>query len=154
MSSLDVDLDRKLAYDKEKGQLITTDGSGSRLVLAMPMEAFFGLVDHLFELFMSGASVILEGAGEGAGKAAVQNIMSRKDIEYGLRKTLSRGSRWGHGRYELLELDFPRNYSRLRVYNCVFARESDPECRSMWYLRGYLRGCFSTFFRNPEIICN
>lgn len=69
MSKLDLGLERSLVFNSENGRLVASDRGGEQDVLAMPMEAFFGLVDDLFEMFQSGASVILEKAGRGAGMA-------------------------------------------------------------------------------------
>lgn len=154
MSKLDLGLERSLVFDSEKGRLVASDRGGEQDVLAMPMEAFFGLVDDLFEMFQSGASVILEKAGRGAGKASVKHVLTQEDSAIAVRDLFNRASRWGHGRYEMVKFDQASHRVTLRLRECVFARESDKECRSMWYLRGYLRGYFSAFFRDEAVVCN
>ncbi|MCL5068517.1 MAG: hypothetical protein M1368_09235 [Thaumarchaeota archaeon] len=153
MSKLDLGVERALVFDDKRGRLVASDKSGDHDVLAMPMEAFFGLVDDLFVMFQSGASVILEKAGAGAGKASVKHVLSQEESSKAVRELFSRASRWGLGRYEMVKFDPDSHYAKLRLHQCVFARESDKECRSMWYLRGYLRGYFSTFFRDEGVIC-
>ena len=151
-SKLDLGLQRVLVFDSQRGRLVASDGGGEHDVLAIPMEAFFGFVDNLFEMFQSGASVILEKAGEGAGRASAKHVLTQESAKM-VCDVFNRASRWGHGRYEMIKFDQAAHHVRLRLHECVFARESDKEQMSMWYLRGYLRGYFTAFFRDDSIAC-
>lgn len=152
MSKLDLGLQRALVFDSQRGRLVASDRVGEQDVLAMPMEAFFGFVDDLFAMFQSGASVILEKAGEGAGKASAKHVLTQESAKM-VCDVFNRASRWGHGRYEMIKFDQAAHHVRLRLHECVFARKSDKEQRSMWYLRGYLAGYFAAFFRDDSIVC-
>src|SRR5271157_4669810 len=100
MDPLDLGLNRSLTLDKRKGWLIARDQSGEYPVIAVPMEAFFGFVNELYSTFSSGASVILERVGEGAGIATARYAASLEDPSEPVRAIFNESSRWGYGRYE------------------------------------------------------
>jgi len=43
-------------------------------------------------------------------------------------------------------------YVRFRLENCAFARENDPEERTMYWIRGFFKGFFSEIF-GVEVEC-
>ncbi len=152
-SMIDLGHDRALTFDMKKGRLSVRNQAGEFPVFAMTADTFFGFVDELDKTFESGASLILEKAGEGAGLASARRAKSWQDPEKAINGIFNRASMWGHGKYELVSFDFRAKYARLRVHDCFFARESDSDGRSMWYIRGYFKGYFSSMFGDESIVC-
>lgn len=151
--SLDIGANRLLLYDGEHGKLALKQDALEYAALIIPLDAYFAMVDEMFACFGSASSIFLEKAGEAAGKTIAERNLNTQDMEYAVKVILNRPSGWGHGRYELVKFDLEKKKATVRVHNCFFARQSDKESRSMWYLRGLLKGYFSEIFDDDEMKC-
>lgn len=151
--SLDIGANRALLYDGRHGKLALKQDALEYPALIIPVDAYFAMVDEMFACFGSASSILLEKAGEAAGRIIAERNLNTKGIEYAVKVILNRPSAWGHGRYELVKFDLKKKKATVRVHDCLFARQSDKESRSMWYLRGLLKGYSSEIFDDDEIKC-
>jgi predicted hydrocarbon binding protein len=151
--SLDIGINRSLRYDCENGKLALKDHSLEYPALIIPLDAYFAMVDEMFACFGSASSILLEKAGEAAGRTIAERNLTAEGVDYSVKVLMNKPSGLGHGRYELARFDPEKKNATVRVHNCLFARQSDKESRSMWYLRGLLKGYFAEIFDDDEVKC-
>lgn len=152
--TLNFDSNRYLGFDKESGRLFISDDDGEYDVFIVSVITFFGIVEEFVSIFGSGATAILQKAGEGAGRRSAKHLLLSDDKVRTVKSLFNSISRWGFGRYELVELDEEKPYVLFKLHNCVFAKPTDAPHNehSMQYIQGFYYGYFSEFFKK-DIRC-
>jgi hypothetical protein len=139
-----------LMFDEEKGRFIITYGNkNSNDCFLMPIEAWYGLTEELFQMFGASYWLILQKAGEGAGRISArsfQDLDSEKIVE-AIKIGFNGISRWGFGRYKLKELDIQNKHVVFELYDSIFDSTTNNEYKrfveEQHFLVGFYKGLFS-----------
>ena len=145
---------RTLIFDRNAGRFVVSDKNGESSAFLIATESFTGLIEELRKIFGTAAPVILQKAGYGAGKMSAKHTILSNDIPNAVKTIFNSVSRWGFGRYELVEFDPENKYVRFKLHDCVFSISRDVHgySDSMNYLTGFYSGYFSALFKR-EVYC-
>ena len=105
-----------IRFDKDTGNYTLTNKSVFHDVIIMSVPAFLKLSDELFSIFGSAGENILQIIGEAAGGESAKRISHVENIERDIRIIFNSISKWGFGKYELVELD-PDGYMKFKLHN-------------------------------------
>jgi len=143
-----------LVFDEEKGRFtVTYDNKNCNDCFLMPIEAWCGLTEELFQMFGASYWLILQKAGEGAGRISArsfQNVDTGKIAE-AIKIGFNGISRWGFGRYKLKELDIQNKHVVFELHDSIFeCCANDNEYKrfveEQHFLVGFYTGLFSALF--------
>ena len=98
--------DSNLRFDRKLGNYILTNKRVFHDVIIISVPSFLKLESELFKMFGSSAPTILQIVGEAAGGESAKRITNVDDIKEDIKTVFNGVSKWGFGRYELVDFKF------------------------------------------------
>lgn len=147
------ELDRiNITVDKKLGRIISSYSDRSDECILLTISAFYELVIELYKMFGDDYWLIMQKAGEGAGRISAKSFptIEHEKIEP-IRSAFNDVSRWGFGRYELKEIDIKNGIVIFELHDSVFEygvnhKEYLKLANEQHFLIGFYKGLFSTLF--------
>lgn len=147
-----------ITFDKKSGRIISSysDRKSTECFL-MPIESYYGLAEELYKMFGDDYWLILQKAGEGAGRTAAKSFPKKDPVK--LTKAIKIGfngsSQWGFGLYELKELDIQNGRVVFELHNSIFEYDAESNKKfveEQHFLIGFYKGFYSVIF-DEEVYC-
>jgi hypothetical protein len=147
-----------LVFDEESGRITAVYDNDNKIgddCFLMPIEAYYGLTDELFRIFGTDSWLILQKAGEGAGRVSAKSFQNTdlNEIATAIRIGFNGFSRWGFGMYKLKELDIKNKHMVFELHRPIFEYHGDNSqykkfVEEQHFLLGFYTGFFSSLFGN------
>lgn len=109
--------DAYVTFNKDLGNYIITNKRVFHEAIIFSTPSFLTLQKELYGMFGEAASKILELTGESAGSEAGKRIVHVTNLEEDIKKIYNGVSKWGFGRYELVELDLSKIHLQFNLHN-------------------------------------
>lgn len=152
--------DSNLRFDRNLGNYTLTNKRVFHDAIIISVPSFLKLESELFKMFGSSAPTILQIVGEAAGGESAKRITNVDDIKEDIKTVFNGVSKWGFGRYELVDFKFEDGYIKFKLYNnpLIFhgmkpISHEQPEIKNHHFLIGFYNGYFGMLF-NKMIVCN
>lgn len=150
--------DAHLSFD-ESGHFVLTNKTIFHDVIVISVPAFLKLESEMFRLFGSAAENILQITGEAAGAESGKRITHIKDLEDDIKSNFNSVSKWGFGRYKLIDLNLAECYLKFNLYENSLASheeiinsEAQKIVPNHHFLIGFYKGYFAMVL-NEQVIC-
>jgi len=145
-----------LLFDEESGRITTTyDNKVYDDCFLLPVEAYYGLMEELFQMFGADYWLILQKAGEGAGRVSARSFQNTDadKIAEAIKNGFNGKSRWGFGLYKLKELDIQKKHVMFELHDSALEYNGNNSrykrfVEEQHFLVGFYIGLFSTLFNN------
>ena len=150
-----------MTFDEDLGHYVLTNEHVFHEVIMISVPAFVKLERALFRLFGSNAESLMQISGEAAGSDSARGLVRVGHVEEDLRSVFNSVSKWGFGKYELMDLDVVTGYLKFKLHNNPLAALVDTESvdstdtvkiDSHHFLIGFYKGYFGVLF-NGRVIC-
>ena len=152
--------DSYIRFDKDTGNYTLTNKSVFHDVIIISVPAFLKLENELTTIFGAAGENILQIIGEAAGGESAKRISYVGNTEEDVRIIFNSVSKWGFGKYELVELD-PDGYVKFKLHNNPLFVSQDKSNLGLtaqtktcnhYFLIGFYKGYFSMIF-NGTTLC-
>lgn len=152
--------DSYIRFNKDTGHYILTNKSVFHDVIIISVPAFLKLENELTSIFGAAGENILQIIGEAAGGESAKRIAHVENIEADVRTIFNSVSKWGFGKYELVELE-PDGYMKFKLHNNPLFVSQDKsnlgltaqtKISNHYFLIGFYKGYFSMIF-NGTTVC-
>lgn len=152
--------DSYIRFDKDTGHYTLTNKSVFHDVIIISVPAFLKLENELNAIFGAAGENILQIIGEAAGGESAKRLAHVENTEEDVRTVFNSVSKWGFGKYELVELD-PDGYVKFKLHNNpLFISQDKPnlgltaqtKINNHNFLIGFYNGYFSMIF-NGTTLC-
>ncbi len=150
-----------MTFDKDLGHYVLTNEQVFHEVIMISVPAFVKLERALFRLFGSNAESLMQISGEAAGSDSARGLIRLGHVEEDLRTVFNSVSKWGFGKYELMDLDVVTGYLKFKLHNNPLAARVDTESIDStdtvkidghYFLIGFYKGYFGVLF-NSRVLC-
>jgi predicted hydrocarbon binding protein len=145
-----------LSFDNDLGHYVLVNEQDFHDVIILSVPSFLRLERELFRLFGAAAPSLLQIAGEAAGGQSAKRLSRVENMEDDIRSAFNSVSRWGFGRYELIDLNLARGYIKFKLHNNPLAIPCDEGSSGLIdqaaisshnFLIGFYKGYFHTLFK-------
>lgn len=152
--------DSYIRFDKDTGHYTLTNKSVFHDVIIISVPSFLKLENELNTVFGAAGENLLQMIGEVAGGESAKRIAHVENLEEDVRTVFNSVSKWGFGKYELVELD-PDGYVKFKLHdNPLYVHKDKPNIGSTaqtkisnhYFLIGFYKGYFSMIF-NGTALC-
>jgi predicted hydrocarbon binding protein len=157
--SLEIRKDSSISFDKEQGHYVLTNKHVFHDAIIISVPSFLKLEAELFRVFGTAAASVLEIAGEAAGSESAKRLMNVEHTEDDIKYVFNSVSKWGYGKYELVDLNLAMGHVKFKLHNNPLAVVTDKESSgehvkiiNHHFLIGFYTGYFSALF-NHRVFC-
>lgn len=159
--TLTIRKDSYLTFERDLGHYVLTNKQVFHDAIIISIPSFLRLERELFRLFGSAASSILQITGEAAGGESAKRLAHVERVEDDIRSVFNSVSKWGFGKYELIDLDLRTGYVKFKLHNNPLTIPVDKESLgsadqakidSHHFLIGFYTGYFHALF-NGLVSC-
>lgn len=158
-NTINIRPDAYISFDEDNGHFVLTNKLIFHDVIVISVPSFLKLQSELFKLFGSAAENILQITGEAAGAESGKRITGVKDLDNDIRSNFNSVSKWGFGRYKLIDLDLKESHVKFNLYgNSLASREEiinsegKTHIPNHHFLVGFYKGYFGMVL-DEQIIC-
>ena len=152
--------DSNLRFDRKLGNYILTNKRVFHDAIIISVPSFLKLESELFKMFGSSAPTLLEIMGESAGGESAKRVTNVDDVSEDVKMVFNGVSKWGFGKYDLVDFKFGDGYIKFKLYNnpLIFhgtkpTSHEQPEIKNHHFLIGFYNGYFRVLF-NKIVVCN
>jgi len=148
--------DSYMSFNKDLGHYVLTNKKVFHDAIILSVPSFLRLERELFRLFGSAAASILQITGEAAGGESGKRLAHVEHMEDDIRSVFNSVSKWGFGRYELIDLDLGTGYVKFKLHNNPLTIPVEKESLGStdqvkidnhYFLIGFYKGYFGTLFK-------
>ena len=143
----------ELTCNVDTGEYYLLDKTVIHNVMVVPISAWLHMKMQLIKEFHTGSVLILQSIGKTIGSQSAKSLIDDPNADDTIRSIFSSVSKWGFGRYELLEFS-PKRSIRFRLLSNIGRRveQEESELYKDHFLIGFYGGYFSSFFRR-DVTC-
>lgn len=158
---LNIRQDSYISFDPNTGNYTITNKHVFHDIILISVPSFLKLESELFELFGTSTEKILQIVGESAGGESAKRITNTDNLEDEIRYIFNTVSKWGFGKYELVNLDLLKGHIKFKLHNNPLATREERNGSSLtnkaktnhYFLIGFYRGYFASLF-GKRTACN
>lgn len=153
--------DSYMTFDEKTGNYTLTNKSVFHDVIIISIPSFLKLERELFNIFGSGAADILKLSGEAAGGESAKRITHVENLEDDVRTIFNSVSKWGFGKYELVDLDLDAGHVKFKLHNNPLVIHNEKSgsgsmdqavTNNHHFLIGFYGGYFHMIF-DGQVVC-
>jgi len=147
--------DSYLKFYEDSGHYILTNKEVFHDAIIISVPSFLKLERELFRVFGTAAAQILQITGEAAGGESGKRLAHVEHLENDVRFVFNTVSKWGFGKYQLIDLDIDVGYVKFELHNNPLAIPLHEESlgsaghakiESHYFLIGFYTGYFHVLF--------